>query len=324
MKRVLVTGANGFVGQHLSRELVSKGWCVRAAIRRPDAARDIPIGVEITQVRNLQSEDEWVRSLSQVDAVVHLVGRTHVVNEEATDPLLAYRAVNVHGTKAVVSASLRAGVKRFVYLSSIKAVGEGAPIPYTETAPCQPEDAYGITKLEAEQLLWKMCMGTPMEIVILRPPLVFGEGVKGNFLRLLQAIERGIPLPFKSVRNKRNMIYVRNLTSAIITALEHPLAANQVFHVADSVALSTPELIERIAKLMNRPVRLIACPQKLIHLGASILGRNTDVNRLTKSLTVCSQKISRQLNWTAPYSFETGLSNTVAWFLEHSSRRCVN
>jgi nucleoside-diphosphate-sugar epimerase len=312
--RVLVTGANGFVGRVVCAQLMAAGWAVRAGVRRTEAIAALPVGVEPLIVPPAGGAGDWVPALRGTDAVVHLVARTHVLRDRASDPLAAYRRINVDGTRQLLAASSTTGVRRFVYMSSIKAVGEGNDnLPYTEAAACEPEDAYGISKLEAEGLVLAAARDG-VEPVVLRPPLVYGPGVQGNFLRLLEAVSRGIPLPLGSVNNARSMISVANLASVVQFGLEKPGATGEVFHVTDDTTLSTPQLISRLADLMHRPVRLLPVPVSLLRVGGRLLGRAGEVNRLVSSLTVSSAKARHVLGWVAPQSVEEGLRDTVTWF----------
>lgn len=314
MKQVLVTGTNGFIGQHLCTNLLRCGWAVRGTVRRPETPRSLPSEVE-TVIVDVNSDNDWPAAVSGVDAVVHLVGRTHVVHDTSSDPLAVYRAVNVDGTQRVLKACLEAGVPRFIYLSSIKAVGEGGELPYTETSPCAPEDAYGITKREAEVAVLEMASKTDLYVNILRPPLVYGPGVKGNFLQLLRLAAHGIPLPFGCTHNARSMVFVGNLTTAIAALLDQPTTKENIFHVVDDdVPLSTKDLVTRLGHLLGRKVRHIPVPVPLLRLGGSLLGHVGEVQRLIGSLTVSGERIKEALNWTPPYSLEEGLAETVNWY----------
>jgi len=314
MKRVLITGSNGFIGQHLCTELLRCGWAVRGTVRRAETRRSLPSEVE-TVIVDVNRDEGWPAAVSGVDAVVHLVGRTHVVHDTTSDPLAAYRAVNVEGTQRVLKACVEAGVSRFIYLSSIKAVGEGGEFPYTETSICAPEDAYGITKREAEVAVLEMASKADLYVNILRPPLVYGPGVKGNFLQLLRLIARGIPLPLGCTHNTRSMVFVGNLTSAIAALLDQPTMKENIFHVVDDgEPLSTKDLVTRLGDLLGRKVHHIPVPVPLLRFGGGLLGHTGEVKRLINSLTVSGERIKEVLNWTPPYSLEEGLTETVNWY----------
>lgn len=312
---VVVTGANGFIGRHLCSELMRAGVAVRGVVRRPEALGELPPGVEPVVVGTMTDVAAWDEVVTGVPAVVHLIGRAHVMRDPAPDRLTAYRAVNVGVTQALVAACLSKGVRHLVYLSSIKAVGEGGSAPYHEDSPCTPEDAYGVSKREAEELVLAAGQGGFVTTVV-RPPLVYGPGVKGNFLRLLGIAYRGLPIPLGSVKNARSMVFVGNLTRAIQAILNSPLEAMGVLHVTDpGQPLSTAELVRRLAQLMGRPARLVPFPVGLMRLGGKFLGRSEDVDRVTRSLVVSADRIRERLGWEPPYSVDEGLAQTVEWYL---------
>lgn len=316
MRRVAVTGANGFIGQHLCAELLRCGWEVRGTVRKLEARHSLAPEVEPVVV-DVNKDDGWLAAVSSVDAVVHLVGRTHVLHDRANDPLDAYRSVNVEGTQRVLKTCVQAGVPRFIYLSSIKAVGEGSEIPYDETSPCVPEDAYGITKREAEIAVLETAARTSLQAIIIRPPLVYGPEVRGNFLRLLRLVDRGIPFPLGCTHNARSMVFVGNMTSAIAALLEQPAMRENVFHVADDgEPLSTKDLVTRLGCLLGHRVYHVPVPVPLLCLGGALIGRSGEVRRLIGSLTVSGERLKRALSWTPPYTVEQGLAETVAWYRE--------
>jgi nucleoside-diphosphate-sugar epimerase len=271
---------------------------------------------------DVTKDDSWLEALSKVDAVVHLVGRTHVLHDRASDPLGAYRSVNVDGTQRVLKACIEASVPRFIYLSSIKAVGEGAQSPYSEMSPCNPEDAYGITKREAEIAVLEMASKTDLHVSIVRPPLVYGPGVKGNFLRILQLVDRGIPFPLGCTHNGRSMVFVGNLTSAVAALLDQSSMTENIFHVVDDgEPLSTKELVTRLGHLLGRKVHHIPVPISLLRLGGGLLGHAGEVMRLVSSLTVSGERVKEALDWTPPYTVEEGLAETVNWYRTTLSKR---
>ncbi len=318
--QVAVTGANGFVGQHLCSALAEQSRDVRGVVRRSEAVEMLPAGVEPALVQRMQEPASWEKAVRGASAVVHLIGRAHVMRDPSTDPLAAYREVNVGITRALLKACHSEGVPHFVFLSSIKAVGEGAAKSYEESSPCAPEDPYGVSKREAEELVLNAGRDGDMVTTVLRPPLVYGPGVKGNFLRLLGLARRGLPLPLGCVRNARSMVFVGNLASAIETVLEYPDDAEGIFHVADpGPALSTPELVQKLAQLMGRPARIVPFPVGLMRLAGKVLGRTDDVDRLTRSLVVSTELIPEKLGWEAPYSVDEGLAETVRWYLRTRS-----
>jgi nucleoside-diphosphate-sugar epimerase len=237
------------------------------------------------------------------------------MRDHAQDPLTEFRRVNTLGTETLARAAAHCGVKRLVFLSSIKVNGESAPsdAPFDPAFPAKPQDPYAISKWEAEQALTRASTETGLEIVVLRCPLVYGPGVKGNFLRLLQAVDHGIPLPLSLARNRRSLIYLDNLTDAITTCLTHPAAAGKTYLVSDGEDVSTAELIARIAQALGKPSRLWPCPLGLIELAGRMTGKSDEIARLLGSLCIDSSKIRSELDWTPPYTLEQGLAETARW-----------
>ncbi len=312
----LVTGATGFIGSALLAAL--QGRAVRRALRQP-AAEALPGDVI---VGDINPDTDWGAALAGVDCVVHLAARTHVMKEDAADPLTAYRRINVGATRRLAQQAAAAEVRRFVFLSSIKVNGEATPErPFTESDAPAPQDAYGISKREAEDVLRKIGADTGMEIVILRPPLVYGPGVKGNFLRLLQLIHRGIPLPLAAVRNRRSLIHVANLADAIVAGMDAPAATGKTFLVSDGEDVSTPELIRKLAAGMGRPARLLPCPVALLELGAALIGQSDTVARLTGSLRVDAADIRNTLGWRPRIPLDQGLIDTARWYHQAQIQR---
>jgi len=260
----------------------------------------------------MNAQTDWHPALAGCDAVVHLAARVHLMHDTAQDPLALYRATNTEATLNLARQAARAGVKRFVFVSSIKVNGEGRDTPYRETDVAAPEDAYAISKWEAEQGLQRIAQETGLEIVILRPPLVYGPGVKANFLRLMQTVQRGWPLPLGAIRNRRSLLYLGNFVDAIRLCVEHPAAAGQTFLLDDGEPVSTPELIRALARAMGRPARLLAVPVGVLEWSGALLGRRAAVARLTGSLCVDSSAIRSRLGWVPPFTMEAGLAATVA------------
>lgn len=316
---ILVTGADGFVGAALCRELENVGASVRRAIRAPKAETLSPPSVVVGEIGE---RTVWGPALAGASCVVHLAARTHVLRETAAKALDDYRRVNVAGTKLLAEQAAAGGVGRFVFLSSIKVNGEltGARA-YRESDPPSPEDAYGISKWEAEQTLMSTAAKESMDAVVLRPPLVYGPGVKGNFLRLLGLIERGVPLPFGSVRNRRSLIYLGNLVQAIVGAIAAPGAAGRTYLVSDGEDLSTPDLIRITARVLGVKARLLPFPTSLLRLGGAAIGRAGEIARLTGSLQVDSSKIRRELGWAPRWTVEAGLTETARWY---HARECAD
>lgn len=313
---VLVTGANGFIGSALCAELVHREYSVHGVVR--ELSRSIELRCEITTVGDIGSDTDWSRSLIGVDAIVHLAARVHVMQDTATDPLAEFRKVNVFGTERLAREAARAGVRRFVYVSSIKVNGESTDAhsgDFTEKNAPNPQDPYGVSKWEAEQAMHCVAQETGLEVVIVRPPLVYGPGVGANFLRLLRFVRKGVPLPFGAINNQRSLVYVGNLVDAIITCLEHPTAASQTYLISDGEDVSTPELIRRIAHALGRPARLLPVPPALLRVAGRLTGKSAEVDRLLDSLVIDSSKIRRGLGWKPPFTMEQGLQETADWYL---------
>ncbi|MEA3280490.1 MAG: SDR family oxidoreductase, partial [Thermodesulfobacteriota bacterium] len=260
IKKVLITGASGFIGSALCEKILAEGWQVRGTVRSESDVSRLPDGVKAFSIGSIDSDTKWDDALAGIDTVVHLAARVHVMDDTCSDPLAEYRKVNVEGTKCLAYAAANAGVKRFVFISSIKVNGEGRSNPYTEMDKPEPQDPYAISKWAGEQVLHDVEADTALEVVILRPPLVYGPGVKANFLRLFKIVERGIPLPFAKIDNQRSFIYLNNMIDAIITCINHPGAAGQTFLISDGEDVSTPELIRRIALALEKPARLFSIP----------------------------------------------------------------
>lgn len=305
--KVLVTGANGFVGKALCARLAASGHGVVPAVRsKSGVPHEVVVG-------NLDASTDWTTAFTACDAVVHLAARVHVMDDTAQEPLALYRATNTEATLNLARQAAQAGVKRFVFISTIKVNGEGRDAAYRETDAPASGDAYAISKWEAEQGLQRIAADTDMEVVILRPPLVYGPGVKANFLRLMHTVKKGWPLPLGAIRNRRSLLYLGNFVDAIRLCVEHPAAAGQMFLLDDGQAVSTPELIRALARAMGRPARLLAVPVGLLEMGGALLGKRAAVARLTGSLWVDSSYIRSRLGWTPPYSVEAGLAATVAF-----------
>ncbi len=282
---------------------------------RSDGGPRLGDGVETVVVGDLADAPDLREALAGVAAVIHLAGRAHVMRETAADVDGAFRRANVEATHQLAAQAAAAGVRRFVFLSSVKVNGERTgDRPFTEADAPAPEDAYGRSKQAAEQALHGIAAATGLEVAIIRPPLVYGPGVKANFLRLLRLVERGMPLPLASVRNRRSLVGVSNLCDLIVRCLAHPAAAGETFLVSDQQDLSTPELIRAIAAAMGRPARLVPFPVAALRLAGRLAGQGDAVERLVGSLQVDSTKATRLLGWTPPVFIEEGLRRTAAWY----------
>jgi nucleoside-diphosphate-sugar epimerase len=307
--RVLVTGATGFIGTTLTNRLANDGRCdVRGAVRCEAGA--LHAGVERIVVGDLTPEADWQPAVAGADAAIHLAARVHVMRETVADPLSDFRRVNVASTLNLARQAAAAGVPRFVFLSTVKVNGERGA--YTEADPPAPEDAYAISKHEAEVGLRQIAAETGMEVVIIRSPMVYGPGVKANFQRLIGAVARGIPLPLGAVHNRRSLVALDNLVDFILACVERRPAANETFLVSDGEDLSTTDLIRRLARALGRPARMIPVPVSVLRAGASLLGQGDVAQRLLVSLQVDMSKARRMLGWVPPISVDEGLRRAVA------------
>lgn len=304
---VLLTGGSGFVGSRVAKRLLDDGHRVTAAVRDSEAKLDTRL--ECWRFEELTSDQHWGAVLEGKNLIIHCAARVHVMNDPAANPLNEFRKVNVDGTFALARQAAEAGVRRFIFISSIKVNGEGTSLglSYRADDVPAPQDFYGISKFEAEQGLMKVAADTGMEVVIVRPPLVYGPGVKGNFASMVMLLGKGLPLPLGSIHNKRSLIGIDNLVDLIIRCIDHPAAANQVFLAGDGEDLSTTELLRGVANAMGKPARLIPVPAGLLQLGATLLGKKAMAQRLLGSLQVDISKTCEVLDWKPPYTVEEGL-----------------
>lgn len=294
MKRVIVTGATGFVGKALVSHLLGEGY----------------------QVFPLSFTDflqEGFRSVPEADICIHLAARVHVMNDTHSNPIEEYRRINLDGTKLLADHAHRAGVKRFIYMSTVKAVAESSPFnrPLTPSDSPAPTDPYAISKLESEEYLLEFARSSGMEVVIIRPPLIYGKGVKANFLSLMKAAQKRIPMPFLGINNLRSLVSLQNLMSFISCVITHPLAANEIFFVSDGEDISISELYRKISKAVNVPPRVFFVPVSVLRGLALIAGKEAAVDRLCESLQVDITKNNVLLGWSPPYSLERGISEMV-------------
>ena len=308
VQRILVTGATGFVGQRVCSQLESLGAVVVKTSRAPSSEPNT------FQVQALGPHTEWREALQGCTSVVHLAARVHVMNENAVDPLFEFRQANTEGTLQLARQAVQCGVKRMVFISSIKVNGEAGE--FTASSIPNPIDPYGISKYEAEQQLLEFSQQSGLEVVVLRPPLVYGPGVKANFLKLLGAVARGIPLPFGAVHNKRSLVFVGNLASAISTCLEHPRAAGRVYMVSDNADVSTAQLIQEMAQALGRKANLLGISPWLIESLAALLGKRAAAQRLLGDLTVSPQALCEELDWNPPFSIQAGMKETADWYMQ--------
>lgn len=306
--KVLVTGANGFIGSHLCACLAGQGIPCRKAVRRDPGSNG-----DVVAVGEIDTDTDWAPALAGISTVVHLAARVHVLREEARDPLAEFRRVNVAGTVRLARQAAAAGVDRFILLSTIKVNGEETNgRPFTAADQPAPADPYAVSKLEAEEALRAIGRETGMETVVIRPPLVYGRGVAGNFARLVGLVRQGWYLPLASVRNRRSLVGVENLCSLLTVCLTHPEAAGQVLLVSDGQDVSTPELVQAIAQACGVAPRLLPVPAALLHGLAWLCRREEEMRRLTGSLQVDISPTCRLLDWRPPLTLAQGLSRSLA------------
>jgi nucleoside-diphosphate-sugar epimerase len=313
---VLVTGATGFLGRHLVPQLLAEHRHVRCAVRNPATASEwLPSAVQLTKVPQVDGATDWHAALEGVSCVFHLAARAHILEERAKNPLDAFLRVNTEGTRTLAQAAVAAGVKRMVFVSSIKVNGERTNAhPYRADDVPAPVDDYGVSKQRAEAALREVAATGGLEAVIVRPPLVYGPGVGANFLKLLKLIDRGIPLPLGSVRNRRSLVSVWNLCDLLATCGRSAAAPGRTFMVSDGRDLSTPELIRSIAQALDRPARLPRVPLAWLQFAAKASGQMAQYARLCYSLVVDMNPTQKTLDWRPPMTVEESLARTVSWY----------
>lgn len=313
MPKIMVTGAGGFVGKAMVQRLNVAGARVAAIYRTPSLTREDGV---TKYFLDISPQTDWSELLQGCEVVVHLAARVHVMKDTVADPLAEFRHANLDSTVNLAQQAAEAGVKRFVYVSSIKVNGESTlGLPFSASDVPDPQDAYGISKWEAEQALQKISGASGMAIVIVRPPLVYGPGVRANFLALLNIVDRALPLPFGYIHNRRSMVYLGNLVDAIFKCATDPRAAGKTFLVADGQDVSTPDLIRKLAKALRRPCRVIGFPVILLRFLAALARKSSSIDRLTQSLMIDDSHIRNQLTWSPPYTLDQGLQETVDWYL---------
>lgn len=319
MPILAVSGSSGFVGNALCSELLSRGHAVRRIVRRAkgslpssplsnDEVLEVPVG-------DIGPDTDWTNALAQIDCVVHLAARVHIMKDNAKDPLAEFLRINTAATEHLARCAAQAGVRRLVFLSTINVNGtKTMGVPFTEVAPARPSNPYGVSKWKAEKVLLQIARETGIEIVILRSPLIYGLGARGKFPMLVKAIMRGAPLPLASVANKRSLLYLGNAVDALILAALHPDAAGKTFLLSDGQDVSTPELIRRLAADLGVPARLVHCPLSLLRLAGRLLGKVDSVSGLIDSLQIDSSAIRRELGWAPLFSVEQGLHAAAQWY----------
>jgi nucleoside-diphosphate-sugar epimerase len=318
---ILVTGATGFVGRAVVQRLLAEDQSRRlaAAVRRDAPKLSDRVLQHVTG--DLESSTDWSAALGDVSAVVHCAARVHVMADTAANPLEEFRRVNVQGTLNLARQAAAAGVRRFVFVSSIKVNGEVTQLgrPFTADDAPAPVDAYGVSKMEAEEGLRAIASQTGMEVVIIRPTLVYGPGVKANFAAMMRWLKRGVPLPLGVIHNQRSLVSLDNLVDLIVTCLTHPAAANQTFLASDGEDVSTTELLHRMGQAMGRPARLIPVPASWLKLAAAMVGKQDVAQRLCGSLQVDIEKTRRLLGWTPPLTLDQGLKKAAEGYVRETA-----
>jgi nucleoside-diphosphate-sugar epimerase len=318
--KILITGVNGFVGLPLSQHLNTAGHQVVGAVRSHHSLSVVNPHIQLKSIGDIDDITDWRDCLGSVECVVHLANRAHVMDEQSTNPLALYRKVNTEGTLNLARQAAAAGIKRFIFISSIKVNGEST-LPGQALTPQDqhlPVDSYGLSKYEAELGLRLIAEQTGLEVVVIRPPLIYGPGVKANFLKMMRWVEKGIPLPLGAIQNQRSMLGLDNLINFIELCLTHPDATGQTFLVSDDRDVSTTELLKEITVAMHRPSRLLSIPQCLIEKFLILLGQRHIAERLCGSLQLDISLTKKCLAWKPPYTFKDQLNKTV---LDYLSRR---
>jgi nucleoside-diphosphate-sugar epimerase len=324
---ILITGASGFIGRTLAADFLARGHRVRGLVR-PSSAR-LPGGVERAEAADLSDSPAVQRAARGMDVVVHLAARVHVMRDQSDDPLAEFRAVNVDGTRTLLEAADIAGVERFLFASSVKAVGESNKAPWTEAAVPAPVDPYGVSKLEAENVVRRYDTNGSLRTSILRLPLVYGPGVGANMLRLFELVDRRIPLPFLRIANQRSLVYIGNLAAAADAVLQSDGAAGEIFFVSDGDDLTTPQLVRLIARSLDRPALLFPIPESVFRMAGRIGDRASPlmpmflttaaVERLVGSLTVDTRKLRKLTGFKPPFTPAKGIQETADWFRTRGS-----
>lgn len=305
---ILITGGNGFVGKELCKSLVNQGINVTSVVR--STAAEMP-GVNII-VRSLSNQTDWQDILKDVDVIIHLAGRAHVMKEDEEDPYKAYAEVNVEATRHLAEQAVLNGVQRFVFVSTVKVNGESTKLnAFNEYKKAQPEDDYAKTKFEAEKTLNALAKKSKMDVVIIRPPLIYGKNVKANFRRLIKLSQSGVPMPFGAINNKRSLISLENLIDFLLLCAKHPKAANETFLISDDDDVSTTQLIQTIADASNKKTILIPVPVAWLEFVLRLVGKPSLSMRLFGNLQVDTAKAKTLLNWRPLISFKEGISNAV-------------
>lgn len=313
--KLLITGASGLVGHSVAKKALECGFDVVGQTREQD------LGFVVTCKSEITSNSDWSAALGGVDCVVHCAARVHQMNEDVHLATGAYREVNTFGTLNLARQAAKHGVKRMVFISSIKVNGEFTPpgSPFVPQMEHIPTDSYGLSKYEAEQGLWKTAAETGLEVVVIRPPLVYGPGVKANFASMMRWIEKGIPLPLGAIHNRRSLVFLDNLVDLILTCCTHPNAKGETLLVSDGYDVSTSQLLRAVAKAMNKPNRMLPVPMSWLSLAARLIGKPQIAQRLCGNLQVDISHTKQTLGWKPPYSFEYGIQKTVDAYLKSNT-----
>lgn len=322
LKTVLVTGATGFIGRALVAYLRRQhDICVVAAVRQ--LVSEFSDDIKQVALVEISKDTDWSRALVGVDVVVHCAARVHVMNESAADSAALSRKINVDGTLNLARQASTCGVKRFVFLSSMNVHGEQTPVgqPFHAAQALVPKDDFAHFKLEAEEELQALAFESDMEVVTIRPPLVYGPGVKANFRSMMSWVAKGVPLPLGAINNRRSLVSLDNLVDLVVRCIDHPAAANQVFLVSDGEDLSTSELLRRMARALGRPASLLPVPVFLLKLGATLLGKPGIAQRLCGNFQVDITTTCETLDWTPPVSVDDALARTAADFLSSRAKQ---
>ena len=318
---ILVTGATGFIGKAVLGHLLAEDQARCVVVAARSGGQQWPEKVLPRVTGDLEPSNDWSVALKNVSAVVHCVARVHVMNDTATDPLAEFRRINVQSTLNLARQAAAAGVRRFVFISSIKVNGEATHlgVPFFADGIPAPLDPYGVSKMEAENGLREISSQTGMEVVIIRPPLVYGPGVKANFASMMRWLKHSIPLPLGAIHNQRSLVSLDNLVDLIVTCLTHPAAANQTFLVSDGEDMSTTQLLRRMGSALGKPARLIPVPVLALKLGAALVGKPELAQRLCGSLQIDMSKTRELLGWRPPFSVDESLRKTAEGYLRETA-----
>lgn len=313
MEKILVTGASGFVGRQLCQTLSQKGFLVKGAVRQTaiapaEAVQYVPVG-------DIGPDTDWTEALIGVDLVVHLAGRAHIRRDRASNSMAEYERTNTLGTLRLAQMAAAAKIKRFIFLSSVKVNGEEThDQPFVETDRPAPLGAYAVSKWRAEDGLLHLSQQGSLPVVIIRPPLVYGPGVRANFLQLIRWVDSGLPLPLGKIKNRRSLVGLRNLMDFIIICLHNPAAGGEIFLVSDGEDLSTPDLLQRVGGFLGRSTHLIPVPFQFMSIMARIMGKKDHFNKLSHSLQVNMEKARNVLHWNPPFLVNEELEQTINWY----------